>query len=261
MRLMICKPAYSHYMKVIRALVAAFAVLVMFLATYFGLWDNIGAIVLVIMAGVVLALALAIYIKVTHDSVTYEATDGELVKTEGLLTKHTMVVSYSKISNVSTRRDLLERFFGLGTIFVDTTGGGPGFELTMKHLGAKDMAQMMGIINDMLQKGELDKASPPQAGYLAPARPAAPPPWQPVQDETSTASAQQPAPKKPLVRELPPPIDDFATSEREHLELLESEAYLKKHDEHEEDAAPAPPKTRKQHAKKSAPSSRRRSRR
>jgi len=236
MRLMICKPAYSHYLKIIRSLAAAFAILVLFLATYLGLWDDAGAILALIAAGLVIALATSLYIKITNDAITYEATDGELVKTDGLLTKHTMVVSYSKISNVSTRRDLLERFFGLGTIFVDSTGGGPGYELVMKHLGAKDMTQMVGIINDMLQKGEVEKASPPQASYPVPAQPAAPPPWRPVQDEASKAGATlqpsaQAEPKKPPVLELPPPIEDFATSEREHLELLESEAYTRKKDE------------------------------
>jgi putative membrane protein len=242
-------------MKVLRALAAAFAILVLFIATYLGFWDNAGAIFLVIVAGLLFVLLLGIYIKITHDAVTYEATEGELVKTEGLLTKHTMVVSYSKISNVSTRRDLLERFFGLGTIFVDTTGGGPGFELTMKHLGAKDMAQMMGLINDMLQKGEAGRSQ--QASAPAPVQPAAPPPWRPVQDEASTASAQPSEPKRPTVRELPPPIDDFATAEREHLELLESEAYLKKHEDEPAEEEPAAAPARKTARQKPAPAKKR----
>jgi membrane protein YdbS with pleckstrin-like domain len=260
MRLFICKPVYSHNLKIIRYSTAVFIFLVLLLSTYFALWENSGAIFLVICAGLVFALAASLYVKITNDAISYEATEGEIVKTDGILTKHTLVVSYSKISNVSTRQDLVDRFFSLGTIFLDTTGGGAGYELTMRHLGSKDMAKMISIIKDMLRREE-KVAQGPNAS-ASPQQPFAP------SSEAPSAAAQgQPPAKKPPVSELPPSIPDFAASEREHLEVLESEAYLRKKDEDaEREAEPGsagerPAKPMKKAAKKAPSNSKRRTKR
>ncbi len=54
---------------------------------------------------------------------------------EGFLVRNRKVLSYDKISNLGVREGIIERMFGLGTIFIDTAGySRTGYELAMHNL-------------------------------------------------------------------------------------------------------------------------------
>jgi membrane protein YdbS with pleckstrin-like domain len=58
---------------------------------------------------------------------------------EGFLVKNRKTIHYDKISNIGQRKGIIEGWFGLGTIFIDTAGfSKKGHELSMKYLENPD---------------------------------------------------------------------------------------------------------------------------
>ena len=54
---------------------------------------------------------------------------------EGFLVKSRKTINYNRITNVGQRQGIIEGWFGLGTIFIDTAGSSPtGHELAMSYL-------------------------------------------------------------------------------------------------------------------------------
>jgi len=58
---------------------------------------------------------------------------------EGFLIKHRKTITYDRISNVGQIKGILEGWFGLGTIFLDSPGSSPrGHEVSMSFLENPD---------------------------------------------------------------------------------------------------------------------------
>ncbi len=58
---------------------------------------------------------------------------------EGFLVKNRKTITYDKISNIGQRKGIIEGFFGLGTIYIDTPGSSPkGHELSITYLENPD---------------------------------------------------------------------------------------------------------------------------
>jgi membrane protein YdbS with pleckstrin-like domain len=58
---------------------------------------------------------------------------------EGFLIKNRKTVSYDKVSNVGQRKGIIEGWFGLGTIYIDTPGSSPkGHEVSISYLENPD---------------------------------------------------------------------------------------------------------------------------
>jgi len=70
---------------------------------------------------------------------------------EGFLVKNRKTINYDRISNISQKRGILERMFGLGTIYLDTPGSSNlGHELAMSYLENYD--NVYDWINEITQK-------------------------------------------------------------------------------------------------------------
>jgi membrane protein YdbS with pleckstrin-like domain len=66
------------------------------------------------------------YIHLEYLSFTYEVAPSELVIREGVLTRNTVVIPYTRIQNISTKRTVFERLIGLATLQIETAGANPG---------------------------------------------------------------------------------------------------------------------------------------
>ena len=58
---------------------------------------------------------------------------------DGFLVKNRKTINYDRISNIGQRKGIIEGWFGLGTIYIDTAGFSPrGHELMMRYLENPD---------------------------------------------------------------------------------------------------------------------------
>jgi len=162
-----CKPFYGHYFTILKYASLVIVLLIFFLPFYFNLGLSLEVILALAGAYLLLALASVLYIKIVNDAITYNATDGELTKDEGVLQKKHTVIPYSKISNLILKRGLFDRFFNLAALQIDATGGGSDYEIMMPRLTLKDANAMTTIINDLIarqQGGQGEQAAAPLEG-------------------------------------------------------------------------------------------------
>ena len=58
---------------------------------------------------------------------------------EGFLVKNRKTINYDRITNIGQRKGIIEGWYGLGTIFIDTAGSSPkGHELSISYLENPD---------------------------------------------------------------------------------------------------------------------------
>ena len=100
-----------------------------------------------ILQKLVIALLVFVVTFIIFTFVVYQIIKAVLKKTEyrfykdrveyyhGFLVRSRKTLSYDKISNLGVREGIIERMFGLGTIFIDTAGySRTGYELAMHNL-------------------------------------------------------------------------------------------------------------------------------
>ncbi|MDO8339158.1 MAG: PH domain-containing protein [Candidatus Burarchaeum sp.] len=225
-----CKPFYWHYFRMIKYASLVIVLLIFLLPLYFGLGIDLGTLLALAGAYLLLALASSLYIKFVNDAIVYTATDSEITKDEGVIQKKHTVVPYSKVSNMVVKRGLLDRFFNLCTIKIDATGGGHEYEITMDRLKLKDANAMMEIIKDLLAQHE------PQQG------PSNMPPSEPTAAEKKEEAAEERKPKP----ELLPRLYALGDMGKDKLEELEHMAYSRQSDAGADDETRAPEKTKRQ---------------
>lgn len=155
-----CKPFYGHYFTMLKYASLVIMMLIFFLPLYFNLGFDIPLLLALAGAYLLLALAAALYIKIVNDAISYNATDGELTKDEGVLQKNHTVIPYSKISNIILKRGLFDRFFNLASLQIDATGGGAAYEIMMPRLTLKDANAMIAIINDLIARQQGSPGAP-----------------------------------------------------------------------------------------------------
>jgi membrane protein YdbS with pleckstrin-like domain len=140
--------------KTILLLLYAFGItlsITIFLALFLGGFMMSLAMALFGLGGVVAVLVLDVLLFIIIFIVTYYIHKASLKRTEyrfysnrieyfeGFLVKNRKTISYDKISNIGQRKGIIEGWFGLGTIFIDTPGSSPrGHELSIPYLENPD---------------------------------------------------------------------------------------------------------------------------
>ncbi|VVC04737.1 Bacterial PH domain protein [Candidatus Burarchaeum australiense] len=218
------KPVYSHYFTLIRYFSIAVIFLSLFSITYLGLWSDASIFLWALGLYLAIALLAMLYIKIVNDDITYSATHEGVEKREGVIMKQSSVVPYEKISDFATKQGLLERLFGMGTLYIYATGGGSDYKITMRRMKLKDLNELLGIITDMLEPGEAksnaEETSPPA------------PPAQPPAAAPSQRQDEVPAPRPPFAPAAPtakPPSHIYEVGDvgKEKLQELEYMAYVR----------------------------------
>jgi membrane protein YdbS with pleckstrin-like domain len=123
---------------------------------FFGAWFLLGIIVEVIalllgadkimatIVSIVLLFFIVMMISYLLKRATLKRTEyrfyaDRLEYFEGFLVKNRKTVAYDKISNVGQKKGIIEGWFGLGTIFIDTPGSSPkGHEVSISYLENPD---------------------------------------------------------------------------------------------------------------------------
>ncbi len=75
---------------------------------------------------VLLVLPIFAYLHIEYMNFTYELTDTEVVIRQGVFTRMTSVIPYTRIQNINSNRSVLERLLGLATLQIETAGTNPG---------------------------------------------------------------------------------------------------------------------------------------
>lgn len=150
------KPSISYRRKlwVTCTLIAIVAVLVSYL---FGLLVGIDegyhvtitiTIYAAVFAGIfwLFAIILSVFY---HRSLSYEIQDDEIIVRVGIVTKSVKHVPYRTVTNITVKRGILDRAFGIGTLAVQTAGmsGTSGAEQSL--VGLDDV---QAIYNDVAGK-------------------------------------------------------------------------------------------------------------
>ena len=58
-----------------------------------------------------------------YNSLSYEIQDDEVIMRVGIVTKSVKHVPYRTVTNITIKRGILDRMFGLGTLNIQTAGG------------------------------------------------------------------------------------------------------------------------------------------
>jgi uncharacterized membrane protein YdbT with pleckstrin-like domain len=76
-----------------------------------------------IVAGIIIWLVAVILAGPYYRSLSYEVQDDEVIVSVGILTHSVKHVPYRTVTNITVKRDILDRwFFGLGTLNIQTAG-------------------------------------------------------------------------------------------------------------------------------------------
>lgn len=112
------------------------------------------ATIAVFVAFLLFWMFLFIMKKVTLDNTEYKFYTDRIEYYEGFLTKNRKTIKFDRISNVGQRRGIIERLYGLGTVYIDTPGSSQkGHELTMRYMGNPD-----GIYDFIVGKTQKNQA-------------------------------------------------------------------------------------------------------
>ena len=81
----------------------------------------------------------------------YKFHNDRIEYVDGFLIKHRKTIRYDSVSNIGQRTGILEGWFGLGSVFIDTAGYSPrGHELVMFFLDSPN--EVYDNISDILSK-------------------------------------------------------------------------------------------------------------
>jgi len=118
----------------------------------------LGPIAGVLIGGVILLLVPVIiffiayyFIKKNYDATLYKFYSDRIEYYEGFLVKNRKTIHYNRISNIGQQTGIIEGYFKLGTVFIDTAGYSPkGHELAMHFL--KNPDQVYDFISQTISK-------------------------------------------------------------------------------------------------------------
>ena len=198
--------------------------LILLASAYFEMLENLELLLAIIAVYLIIALTIAIYLKVINDHIFYIATERELIRREGIIKKKRTITSFAKISNVSVGRGILDRVFNLGTLYIDTMGGKESYEITMDNLQMKDMEEFIDIIKDMMARREDYKPAVPQKEAEQPRR----------EEQFEVQTEKKPPQFKEFEPARPHHMNGVGYSGKERLAELEYKAYVRQEDEKKE---------------------------
>ena len=101
------------------------------------------------------------WIELIYRNFTYELDDNEIVIRQGVLTRRTTVIPYAAIQDISVERSVAERFLGIATLEIETSGSlRLASEITLPGIAEKD-----AVVRDLMHRAE--KAKSVQAASAA----------------------------------------------------------------------------------------------
>ena len=89
----------------------------------------------------------------------YKFTDEGISMRWGILFRREVIVNYARIQDIHLRSNIIERWFGLGRVLVQTASGNSGAEMTLEGLkefeGVRDFlyARMRGVKEPVIRHG------------------------------------------------------------------------------------------------------------
>jgi putative membrane protein len=98
-----------------------------------------------------------------YHTMRYKFTDEGISMSWGILFRHEVIVNYARIQDIHLRSNLVERWFGLARVLVQTASGNAGAELTLEGL------QEFEAVRDFLyskMRGVKDGSRHPHAAAL-----------------------------------------------------------------------------------------------
>lgn len=89
------------------------------------------------------------------NTMVYEVVEGEIHVSKGLITKTRKIVPYRTITNIEIKRGPFDRWFGIGTIDIQTAGfsaGRMGPEEKMEGVPQEQLAELQRLLVDRVRK-------------------------------------------------------------------------------------------------------------
>lgn len=130
--------------------------------------DTEGQIAFTIILAVFIAVMIpvAVWIPFYQRSLVYEVTPKHVIMEAGVFWKRRATVPYTKVTNVDTTQGPLGRYFGFGTVHVQTAGAGgaQGGHAEVRLAGVKDFVKLKDIILSLA--AESDDHSPKPAADI-----------------------------------------------------------------------------------------------
>ncbi|MBN2478421.1 PH domain-containing protein [Candidatus Micrarchaeota archaeon] len=95
----------------------------------------------------VLAVLLGAVAFVVHYFKEIEVEEDHMAVRTGVINSSHVWINYSNVTNVTVRKNLLERIMGVGTLEVDTSGTNK-VEVIMSDLNSKDLEDVMKLLKE-----------------------------------------------------------------------------------------------------------------
>lgn len=105
-----------------------------------------------------------------YHTMRYKFTDEGISMSWGILFRREIIVNYARIQDIHLRSNVIERWFGLARVLVQTASGNSGAELTLEGLrefeGIRDFlySRMRGVKDHSRPPGFGGSAAAPAAG-------------------------------------------------------------------------------------------------
>jgi membrane protein YdbS with pleckstrin-like domain len=108
-----------------------------------------------------------------YHTMRYKFTDEGISMSWGILFRRQIIVNYARIQDIHLRSNLIERWFGLARVLVQTASGNAGAELTLEGLkefeAVRDFlySRMRGVKDHSRPPGFMVQGSAPDQAELA----------------------------------------------------------------------------------------------
>lgn len=105
-----------------------------------------------VLANAVWVGVAAVLVPPYYRSIRYELTEDEIIVRKGILTKTENIVPYRTITNVSIKRDLFDRWLGMGGLQIHTAGYSQQTNAEANLAGLEDYREVHASIMDALRR-------------------------------------------------------------------------------------------------------------
>jgi putative membrane protein len=107
---------------------------------------------------------LAIYLYFRYHTMRYKFTDEGISMSWGILFRRQIIINYARIQDIHLRSNLVERWFGLARVLIQTASGSAGAEMTLE--GFKEYEAVRDFLYSKM-RGVKDPAHKPAPSGVA----------------------------------------------------------------------------------------------
>ena len=111
-------------------------------------------VILLLAVIILFGLPIHVWVGMVYNNFTIELAEQDIIIREGVFTRKTTVIPYARIQDIRSERTMVERFFGIATLEIETAGSSKVASQTL----IPGIANKNELISEIMQRVEAAKS-------------------------------------------------------------------------------------------------------